>query len=205
MKISDWTNEFHHLVKWTLRMKNSVYDDLKSNWISCIERLYEFDNELSEYLVVKKDKLRYKITYEQLFDLTHKYIEQARNNNNSTIGHFFFVLWCNLKCLFKKDKKNFILCNCSKYLRDATQAEIDYANKNLCPNEDKREVYKDVTWYDNTTQILTYRDINAPIDSVWGCAHVLDDNNVVKTFSLDWDWWFPIDEYLDLERGWKHD
>lgn len=87
-----------------------------------------------------------------------------------------------------------------EYLRPITQEELDFALANLIPGDSVN-----IEWYNRDSKVLTYRNLNAVVDNRFGQAHILDDDGTLLDFDLIWDWYYPIDRYLDLEKGWKKD
>ena len=50
------------------------------------------------------------------------------------------------------------------------------------------------------SEVLEYRGVRFPIDDQWGDAWFKKKNGEIMHFRLDWDWWIPIDECLDLDN-----
>lgn len=48
---------------------------------------------------------------------------------------------------------------------------------------------------------LYYCGLKMPVED--GCAFYTDENGKRHTFPLQWDWWFEIEYYYYLEKGWK--
>ena len=206
MKCSDWFREYHHISNWALRMIYSprevcdMCDKKLVEWQLCLEKLLDFDTELLDYLVISKNlkNVRYNISSERWFELTHKYIEQARKENKTIVALFFFTIWTDMRTCFKDDKRKFILGEYSKFVRDATKEEIEQATKDFGHYEYKwndKKLESDHTF----NKVLEYRDVRFPVDDQWGDAWTRNKNGEVRHFQLEWDWWYPIDEYLDLE------
>ena len=85
--------------------------------------------------------------------------------------------------------------------KEATKEEIELANKEFAHYEYKHcgELFEhDHTF--NKGIVLEYRGIRFPIDDQYGEAWFKKKNGEIVHFDLIWDWWFPIDECLDLDN-----
>lgn len=115
-----------------------------------------------------------------------KNLLKKKSNNSS-----FYIYYCII----------FMYLDVLDYFRDATKEEIEFANKSLIPEVPYPELYTDHPWYDETSKVLTYKGIDAIVDNNWGSAHILDYKGEQRQFDLIWDWWYPIDMYLEeVER-----
>lgn len=209
LKVNSWNTVFRQSCKWALRRMASetllFYDDNKEDWIECLKLLDAFDDDLCQYINIKT-VYEFNITAEEFFELIHTYIDNARKENKHTVAMFFFVLWTSTREYFNEDLN---LSDCTKYLKPATEEEIEYAKKYFSSITEPRyegdeEMITHTHTFDNA-QVLEYRGLRLIVDKEWSNAWLRDDKGNIHQFSLDWDWWYPIDEYLDLERGWKHD
>lgn len=208
MNAKDWAELYNTKVSWAIRMLQDADErnltDEKEEWIKALFVLNKMDYDIfNEFYSAETQKLS--VTYEQWDEFCHRYIAQARENSAYKSALAVFLLWQSGNHYFSKNKKIKKLYDHSAFERDITEEECEYALKHLTPtlNDFQKEVHKNTTWYNIECKVLTYRGINAPIDAVWHCAHILDDKGEERQFSLNWDWWYPIDEYLDLQKGWK--
>lgn len=203
MKLNDWNNIYNNVTRWAIsRMSTtSFFEDSKDDWIESLIWLEKFEKELFDKYH-KEYKSKFTMRCREWSQLCHKYIHRARKINNRTIGTFFFEIWSSGRHCWKSFISN--TTNPFNYTRQATKEEIEYANKYLVPKYANKEVFKNdkTVWYRDDTKVLTYRGINAIIDSVFCDAHILYRNKH-HTFQLIYDWYYPIDEFLDLEKMWK--
>lgn len=85
--------------------------------------------------------------------------------------------------------------------KDASKEEIELASKEFAKYEYDccEETYKSEHTF-NVGKVLEYRGIRFPIDDQRGDAWFKKKNGEITHFRLDWDWWIPIDECLDLDN-----
>ena len=67
-------------------------------------------------------------------------------------------------------------------------------DRDICTNE---VYYHNHTFRDDAV-VLEYRGNRFIIDNEWGCAWTKNKKDEPVSFRLEWDWWYPIDEFLDL-------
>ena len=83
------------------------------------------------------------------------------------------------------------------YCPDIYGAETWGSSSSQAGLKKKRKAWYIETWCCGG-EVLEYRGIRFPIDDQWGDAWFKKKNGEITHFRLDWDWWYPIDEYLDL-------
>lgn len=119
--------------------------------------------------------------------------------DNHTVRYFIFKWWIDLRH-YVKDAEPILDRACELY-KDATKEEIESANKEFAHYEHN---YCGKTQESSHTfdkgLVLEYRGIRFPLDDQWGDAWFKKKNGEIVHFDLIWDWWFPIDECLDLDN-----
>lgn len=163
-----------------LRMYDKYNEFDAEEYFSALKSMSEFTKELSEY-VDENDNI--KINYKDFDELMFRHFDKARESNRKDALHLLFDLWEDCRFSFNFAKKNLVLNCYSSFVRSPNMFERELADK-----------FKDKVNYKNLT-ILTYRDIDALIDD-YGDAHLYKDGEEVAVFTLQWDWWYPIDMYL---------
>lgn len=204
MKLSDWNELYSRQVQWAIRRFDCVefYNDTIQDWVNALLLLNEFEKELFKKYYNEETK-HICIRYRTWTSLCRKYIKKCRKYNQYTSGDFIFSLWSNSQYYFPKINHSLREYD---YFRPITLEELEYANKYLIPTldtEDQKKAHKNTIWYSENSKVLTYRGLNAPVDNCWRSAHIIDDKGKQRTFDLIWDWYYPIDRYLDMEKGWK--
>ena len=135
------------------------------------------------------------LTADQLFEIFHRHMNQY---TNYTVRDFIFHWWNTLRGYVEDAQPP--LDQPWLYYKPATKEEIAEARKNFSKVEENFHGEKMV--YNHTfkkdAKVLEYRGNRFIIDSEWGNAWTLDKNGKPRSFDLQWDWWFPIDQYLDL-------
>ena len=197
MTLNDWHAIYNSQSEWVIRMSTYKHRDLDEK--TCFSLLLELHNFEKEFIdtFFNDTKRKLNVKYKDWFDICHKYIQRYREENNHIKAEFLFQLWIAGNNYFPRHKdplNPYILC------RDITDEELKYANTYLVPNSDIKK--DNLILYSNKSKVLKYRGLELIIDDVWSCAHILHEGKD-KYFSLDWDWWFPIDEFLDLEKDWN--
>lgn len=193
IKLETWLQCYNHHVNWVLRQLRSdqvVYGiDFKSEKNSYLDALIiylpDFERELFDNYYDENKKALI-ISRRQWFSLCHKYMKKAKSRSDYICGEFIFGIWTFCDDYFTSKRQ---LNSTEGFTRPATPEEIEQA-KEMFPGH-------------NVKKILTYRDINAPISEDWDAALVMY-NNEIRDFQLIWDWWYPIDRFLDLEKDWKY-
>lgn len=187
MTLDNFNNICNNAKEWANRRMSTqslaFYKDSKKDWLKCLSKLDDFIKEFDA-----------SITLDDWFSICHKYI----SSDSDVIKMFFFDIWQKGKNYFEDFTASIDLSNCMK---SATDEEIKYAKKHFSCVEEliHGERVKFEYTFDNA-KVLEYRDNRFIIDNEVGNAWTLDKNNKIKSFQLIWDWYYPIDEYLDLEE-----
>jgi len=207
IKLSIWDRLYVHTFDWVLRRLEpdclESYKDTEQDWLDAIKAFNKLQLELFEkYAVTYKSGDTYKrkcikgleLTADQLFELFHKHLNQY---TNKTVRYFIFHWWNDLR-YYVKDALPALDCPWDFY-KSATKEEIEQAEKDFGSITEERHGEK-VTHHHtfNSATVLEYRGNRFIIDTEWGSAWTVDKNGKIRSFQLDWDWWYPIDEYLDL-------
>ena len=200
MKLSDWESLYSTVVSQIVRrMDNetlSFYSDNVQDWVDALLSLGKFEEELFDKYY-KPETQHICIRYRTWTSLCRKYMRTARKENKKKSAQIIFNLWGLAAYCFPRTKH---IKEPQEYLRPITQEELDFALANLIPGDSVN-----IEWYNRDSKVLTYRNLNAVVDNRFGQAHILDDDGTLLDFDLIWDWYYPIDRYLDLEKGWKKD
>ena len=207
IKLRDWDRLYVSTFNWVLRRMepdcSELYHDTEQDWVEAIKAFNKVQLELFDKYVVtynsgdnhKKDRIKgLDLTADQLFELFHKHLNQY---TNYTVRYFIFHWWNDLRYYVEGAQPTL---DCShELMKDATKDEIEQANKDFAHYECdfNGETHKSDHTF-NTGRVLEYRGIRLPIDDQWGDAWFKRKDGVIRHFQLDWDYWYPIDECLDL-------
>ena len=209
IKLRDWDRLYVRNFDWVLRRMEpdslEFYKDTEQDWVEAIKAFNKVQLELfDKYTVTYKhgDSFKKKcvkgleLTAEQLFELFHKHMNLY---DNHTVRYFIFKWWIDLRHYIKDAEP--ILYSSGELYKNATKEEIELASKEFARYEYDYcgEIYKSEHTF-NAGEVLEYRGIRFPIDDQWGDAWFKKKNGEITHFRLDWDWWIPIDECLDLDN-----
>lgn len=207
IKLSDWDRLYRHTFDWVLRRLEpdclKMYKDTEEEWLEALRAFNKIQEELFEkYSVKYKSGTKFKkgcikcleLTADELFELFHKHLNQYTNH---TIRYFIFNWWNSLRYYVENAQPE--LDQPWLYFKPATEEEIEQAKKDFSHIEEdfygKKRTHNHT--FDNR-QVLEYRGNRFIVDNEWQDAWTKDKNGNIRSFQLQWDWWFPIDEYLDL-------
>lgn len=194
MKISTWDNTiYNHHVRWAIRRlsKSSLSD--REDWIECLTLLDKFEEEI--FRDVKDADSDNFISFKKFSSICHSYIDDAKKNNKFTVAYFFFKILNDSQYYFEDYEPPF---NFNKYLVKATPEEIEQATKDFGiyqTNLDEK-VHESKHTFDNA-EVLEYRGVRFILDNEWSNAWIKNDDKIY-TFQLIWDWYYPIDEFIEL-------
>ena len=209
IKLRDWDRLYVCNFDWVLRRMEpdslEFYKDSEQDWVEAIKAFNRVQLELfDKYTVTYKhgDSFKKKcvkgleLTAEQLFELFHKHMNLY---DNHTVRYFIFKWWIDLRHYVKGAEP--ILYSSGELYKSATKEEIELASKEFAKYEYDYcgEPYKSEHTF-NAGEVLEYRGVRFPIDDQWGDAWFKKKNGEITHFRLDWDWWIPIDECLDLDN-----
>lgn len=193
MKLKEFTDAYQRAHDWLAR----IYKDEKADQLKeAFQLMGEFqDIVTTKYL--KDDKI--KLSYKQFEKLMGEFVDECRRRNNHLAAEAIFEIFCDLKTTYKEDKR-FILNDYLDFLSAPTDEELEYAYSKLTLKEDVvafsgGKIEKD------RIRMLDYKGLR--MIEYYGDAYLPIDEESYENFSLVWDWWYPIDSYIYLERGWK--
>lgn len=205
IKLSDYNRLYRHTFDWVLSRIESdtlkFYGDKVEDWIEALRAFEKVEKELfKDYSVKYSSGSKFKrgcvkgleLTADQLFNLFHKHINQY---GNYTVRYFIFHWWNDLR-YFVEGAQPALDCPWELY-KPATKEEIEQANKEFAHYDFGSPIEVSDHTFDKGI-ILEYRGIRFPVDDQWGDAWFKKKNGEITHFQLVWDWWFPIDECLDL-------
>lgn len=208
IKLSDYDRLYRHLTDWALRRIEpdtlKFYGDKVEDWIDALRAFEKVEKELfKDYSVkyssgnkFKKDCIKgFELTADQLFDLFHKHINQYGNH---IVRYFIFHWWNDLRYYVKYAQP---VLDCPwEYCKPATKEEIKQARQDFSiVNEDfYGEKRTHMHTFKDDAQVLEYRGNRFIIDTEWCNAWTKNKKGEIIHFDLVWDWWYPIDEFLDL-------
>ena len=211
IKIAEWNAVYRHMFDFALSRLEpealSVHNESADDWLAAFRVFNDLQDALFESSAVSYKtgpKARrgiikgLELTSEQLSDLFHAYMSDSTCR---VVRYFLFSWWNHLRD-FVPDAA-LALGDPSGSLKPATAEEIDYARANFGHVKELwngKEIEHSHEFPDDS-RVLQYRDHRFIVDRDWGDAWTKDKSGAVRHFRLDWDWWYPIDEYLDLEDG----
>lgn len=200
MKIEDWYSIYNNAVRRVTReikycrKSGESFDDQITCLILCSE---DFDAELFEYLQVNNE---FKLTYYDWSELCHKYIN-AHKKVDTYVAEFFFGIWVSGQKYFNDFIELTLTLNeYSEFTKDATKEEIEFARKHFSTvtHTIAGKEYTSSHTFSDDAKVLEYRNVRFIIDNEWNNAWYYH-NGKEYTFSLDYDWWYPIDRFISLE------
>jgi len=205
IKLRDFDRLYCHTIDWALRRMDpdclEMYHDTIQDWTDALLAFQKVKEELFKtYGVTYKSGDRFKrgcikgleLTADQLFELFHKHLEQY---TNKTVRYFIFHWWNDLR-YYVDGAQPTLDCPWELY-KEATKEEIELANREFAHYDFGSPTEVSDHTFDKGI-ILEYRGIRFPVDDQWGDAWFKKKDGTITHFQLDWDWWFPIDECLDL-------
>lgn len=196
--ISQWDRLYSQNFAWVTRNLKACSNEEALDWVNALRLFHDFESELFvTYAVLDEENyiLGLELTAEQLFDIAHKYINKSTIH---TVRYFIFKWWNDLRYYVVGGQPN--LDSPWELYQPATKEEIEQARKNFgCVKEDYHgEIYESTHTFRDDADVIVYRGQRFIVDTEWGCAWTISKKGEIKHFQLEWDWWYPIDEYLDL-------
>lgn len=195
--IGQWDMLYSRNFGWAIRQLKGCSDETAMKWVNAMRLFYDFEKELFNTYEVLDDENYIEgleLTAEQLFEVAHKYISQG---DNYTVKYFIFNWWNDLRHYVDNGFPTFNFDdNCDTAFPEETMYAREYFSVVTEDFYGEQRTHRH-TFKDNGP-VLIYRGIRFPIDDEWGNAWALDKDGNPRSFSLDWDWWYPIDEFLDL-------
>jgi len=195
LTLSNWNRIYSNLVRWTIRRISDdslkFYKDKKKDWIKCLILLDEFESKLFKTLDEINDE--FNISADDFSTLCHKYIKKYKNK---TIKYFFFTVWTDCRHYLEN------ISNWNTFVKDATKEEIEQARKDFSTVEETfySELKSSTHTFSDDAKVLEYRGLRMIIDNEWQDAWIKYKGKI-HHFQLIWDWYYPIDEFIDLEMN----
>ena len=197
MKLSDWDSEYVNSIRFIRhRMKDSslkFFNVKKHDMIRSLELLDIFDTEILDKFY-RSDKDRFIISYKQFEYLCKRYIRKCKKEYNMFGADIFFDILTDMRVFFRENDK-YLLYNISNFQIDSTQEEREYAEK-MFPHDN-------FSFLSDDTKIMNYKGLKIYVYQPYAIGFIVDHNKEIKQFDLIWDWWYPIDRYVYLEKGYK--
>ncbi len=193
MTHKEFTDAYQRAHDWLARIYK---DDKVDVFVEAFQIMGEFQDTVTlKYL--KDDKIR--LSYKQLERLIGKFIDECRKRDNHTAAEAIFKIFNDLKKTYKEDRQ-FVLNDYLDFLSKPTAEELEYAYSKLSMKEvvvgfSGGEIEKD------KISMLDYKGLR--MIEYYGDAYLPIDDESYHIFNLVWDWWYPIDRYIYLERGWN--
>ena len=197
MKLSDWDSEYINSIRFIRhRMKDNslkFFNVKKHDMIRSLELLDIFDTEILDKFY-RPDKGRFIISYKQFEYLCKRYIRKCKKEYNMFGADIFFSILTDMRVFFRENDK-YLLYNISNFQIDSTQEEREYAEK-MFPHDN-------FSFLSDDTKIMNYKGLKIYVYQPYAIGFIVDHNKEIKQFDLIWDWWYPIDRYVYLEKGYK--
>ena len=197
MKLSDWDSEYINSIRFIRhRMKDSslkFFNVKKHDMVRSLELLDIFDTEILDRFY-KPNKDRFVISYKQFEYLCKRYIRRCKKEYNMFGADIFFDILTDMRIFFRENDK-YLLYNISNFQVDSTQEEREYAEK-MFPHDN-------FSFLSDDTKIMNYKGLKIYVYQPYAIGFIVDHNKEIKQFDLIWDWWYPIDRYVYLEKGYK--
>ena len=197
MKLSDWDSEYVNSIRFIRhRMKDSslkFFNVKKHDMIRSLELLDIFDTEILDKFY-RPNKDRFVMSYKQFEYLCKRYIRKCKKEYNMFGADIFFDILTDMRVFFRENDK-YLLYNISNFQIDSTQEEREYAEK-MFPHDN-------FSFLSDDTKIMNYKRLKIYVYQPYAIGFIVDYNKEIKQFDLIWDWWYPIDRYVYLEKGYK--
>lgn len=199
MKFSDWNEVYSSTIRSILSMMNAkrlrYFKYTKDNIIRLLEVLNLFDTELFDKYY-NFDKLKFKMSFKDFEYLCKKYIKVCKKENNLYGSEIFFNILVDVRSYFKHESEKYILNSIDKFITESTIEEREYAERTF-PHDN-------FSFLDDYTKIMIYKGLKIYVFLPFDVGFIYD-NNKVKQFDLTWDWWYPIDHYIYIDKQDKND
>ena len=193
MTIEKFDLIYNHHVRWAIRrMKEDnleFFNCTRDDWVDCLLELDKLEEELFK-VYLDEDSNNFRMSSEEWSELCHKHM-----NVNKVTKEFFFELWQDGRDAFS-DYKDII----TPLYADATKEEIEFAREHfshVVDNSRNDEYHEHYHTFSDKAKVLVYRGHRFIIDNEWQDAWAIKNDKVIS-FRLIWDWYYPIDEYLDF-------
>ena len=193
MKHKELSDAYQRAHDWLAR----IYTDDKADvFVEAFQIMGAFQDTVTpKYL--KDGKIR--LSYERFERLIGKFIDECRKRNNHVAAEALFKIFNDLKTTYKEDR-HFVMHDYLDFLSKPTTEELEYAYSKL-------SLKKDVVGFSGgeiereKIHMLDYKGLR--MIEFYGDAYLPIDDESYLIFNLVWDWWYPIDRYIYLEKDWN--
>ena len=173
----------------------SFYDYPKDDIIDSLVMMGRFEKELFKHPSKKEGKIV--IRYREFEHLCLKYIRKCKKANNHFGGYIFFSIFQDLRDFFKVESRKRQLNNILLYERDLEDRDFQKLSEAY-----EKYYKKEMPYKEKDFKVIIYRRAKIFVYKPYMIGYLID-KDVFKEFDLIWDWWYPIESYLYLEKGWK--
>lgn len=193
MTHKEFIDAYQRAHDWLVRIYK---DDKVDVFVEAFQIMGVFQDTIAiKYL--KDDKI--KLSYKRFERLVGKFIGECRKRDNHIAAEAIFKIFNDLKTTYKEDRQ-FVLNDYLDFLSKPTDKELEYAYSKLSLKEDVvrfsgGEIEKE------KIRMLDYKGLR--MIEYYGDAYLPIDDEAYLSFNLVWDWWYPIDRYIYLGKGWK--
>ena len=199
METKDWDNTYLRLMKYIIRSLDpenlSFYDYPKDDIVDSLTMMGQFEKELFKHPSKREGKIV--IRYREFESICLKYIRKCKKKNNHFGGYIFFSIFQDLRDFFKVESRKRCLNNILLYEKDLSDGDF----KKL--SEAYEKYYKkEMPYKENDFKSIIYKGAKIFVYKPYMVGYLID-GDTFKEFDLVWDWWYPIEMYLYLEKGWK--
>lgn len=189
----EWDKIYTNTIKWVVRRMDEdaleFYNDKAEDWVDAIQALGHFEKRMADNFDDKKQSFTF--SYDDWFGFCHQFIKEAKEKHQRRVAELIFTIWQTGRACFDSFAERCKLGDYRDYARPINQIELAKV-KTLVPDR----------VFDENTSVVNYRGAKiAMCKDITDLGYMIKDD-VAIAFTLEWDWWFPIDHYLDLTEGW---
>lgn len=168
------------------------YKETCEDWITALFYLQKFEAKLFTKTL---NRLKLKCNLSHLNLSYFSALQEIKEKNLPIAGYTLFTVWSELRCILDHSLQ---LNNPTLFFRTPTKEE---------------RIQYEFLVSQSSMQIMNYRGREFIVDTYKDEAYLLpiEHNNSTSVilamdnpFILQWDWWYLIDRYLDLEENWTH-
>lgn len=185
-----WNEAFRREITYVMRLYN-VGGYSSAIILDTLNDLTKFDAEIHTNYNANDTKIF--ISYWDFEWLCRRYIKRSRKKNNKLSGYVFFHLFEALRFNYKKENEKFVLNSVNNFLVPIKEKEQQFIfniiGSPLDSFKDIQKVkFKGLTLY-------YYHDE----------LYLIQNEEVSQIFPAVYDWWFPLEKYIFLQRCWKEE
>ena len=193
IKTIDVMRLYERKISWLLRMYNGKYNDCFSgeNVLNAMTKIQQVIYDILGYETYDSESQDDDCDYLRLDfdDFLDKYRDLINVNDGKgrLASDAVFEYLYELNELIAPKTLN----DCSEYLRTMDEDKAKQFN-------DMYGKYTKYVWK-ASDEYIVYRNVEFPLDD-YGAFYVDGKEGKPHAFQLIWDWWYPIERYLFLER-----